>query len=238
MADKFDAEGVAGEVPLHLDKEVHGLGQALLVAEAVVLRYDGPDHRSERSVARGWSRGRLGHGGGLSVGAGGLLALGHPQITGTAVCGDTETSLATAKHCRILLSNCNSFLVKLTDAGGYVGAGLQVLHVLDGHLDYLRLLDAAAALLQVLGGDEPGQVRQAVVHPITAPLLDDPVRHRVLEKTQRSESYRRAWLAWLAWLAWRSGINAHIVTIRAQKIMDTLQHRHHACAQKAQGIQV
>ena len=75
-----------------------------------------------------------------------------------------------------------SLLLVLTDASGEVGAALKVLHVLDGHLDDLRLLDAAAALLQVLGGYEPGEVGQAVVHPVSSPLFDDPMGHRVLRR--------------------------------------------------------
>ena len=50
-----------------------------------------------------------------------------------------------------------------------------MLHVLDRHLDDLCLLDAAPALLEVAGGDQAAQVCQAVVHPVTPPLLDDPV---------------------------------------------------------------
>ena len=57
---------------------------------------------------------------------------------------------------------------------------LQVLHVPDGHLDDLRLLDSASTLLQVGGGDEATEVCQAVVHPVSASLLNDPVRHWVL----------------------------------------------------------
>ena len=51
------------------------------------------------------------------------------------------------------------------------GVGLEVADVLDGHLDDLRLLDPAAALLEVGGGDEPAEVRQTVVHAISPSLL-------------------------------------------------------------------
>ena len=55
------------------------------------------------------------------------------------------------------------------------GVALEVADVLDRHLDDLRLLDAAPALLEVAGGDQAAQVCQAVVHPVTPPLLGDPV---------------------------------------------------------------
>ena len=69
----------------------------------------------------------------------------------------------------------------LTDAPAR-GVAHDVLHVLDGVLDDLGLLDAAAALLEVGGRDEPGEVGQAVVHAVAAALLDHPVGHRVLER--------------------------------------------------------
>ena len=53
--------------------------------------------------------------------------------------------------------------------------------MLDGHLDDLRLLDAAPTLLEVAGGDQATQVRQTVVHPVPPPLLYDPVGERVLK---------------------------------------------------------
>lgn len=57
---------------------------------------------------------------------------------------------------------------------------LQVLQVPDGHLDDLRLLDAAAALALILRRDEAGQVRQAGVHAISSPLLDYAMGERIL----------------------------------------------------------
>lgn len=57
---------------------------------------------------------------------------------------------------------------------------LQVLHVLDGHLNDLGLLNAAAAFLHVVGRYEPREIRQTVVHAVSPPLLYDPVRHGVL----------------------------------------------------------
>lgn len=50
-----------------------------------------------------------------------------------------------------------------------------MLHVTNGHLDDLGLLDSAPAFLQVLGGDESAEIRQAVVHTISPALLYDPV---------------------------------------------------------------
>jgi len=50
---------------------------------------------------------------------------------------------------------------------------LQVLQVPDGHLDDLRLLDAATPLSLVLRRDEAGKVRQAGVHAISPPFLDN-----------------------------------------------------------------
>ena len=52
--------------------------------------------------------------------------------------------------------------------------------MLDGHLDNLRLLDAAPALPEVAGGDQAAKVGQTVVHPVPPPLLDYSVRQRVL----------------------------------------------------------
>ena len=52
---------------------------------------------------------------------------------------------------------------------------LQLPDVLDRHLNDFSFLDAAAAFLQVGGGDEPGEVGQARVHPITPTLLDQSV---------------------------------------------------------------
>merc|ERR1719458_342906 len=63
---------------------------------------------------------------------------------------------------------------------------LQVLHVPDGHLDDFRLLDSASTLLQVGGGDEATEVCQAVVHPVSASFLNDPVGHWVLVCTPLS----------------------------------------------------
>ena len=65
-----------------------------------------------------------------------------------------------------------------------LGAGmvLEVLDVLDGHLDDLSLLDPAPTLLEVGAGDEPAEVRQAVVHPVSPSLLYNSVRHGVLYK--------------------------------------------------------
>lgn len=57
---------------------------------------------------------------------------------------------------------------------------LQVLQVPDGHLDDLRLLDAAAPLALVLRRDEAGEVRQAGVHAVATPLLDDAVGEWIL----------------------------------------------------------
>lgn len=57
---------------------------------------------------------------------------------------------------------------------------VEILEVLDGHLDYFRFLDPGATLLHVVRRDEFAQVGQAVVHAISAPLFDDPVRVRVL----------------------------------------------------------
>lgn len=59
---------------------------------------------------------------------------------------------------------------------------LQLLDVLRGHLDDLSLLDAALALLEVCDRDELPQVGQAVVHAVPPPLLNDPVRHLILEQ--------------------------------------------------------
>ena len=55
------------------------------------------------------------------------------------------------------------------------GVGLEVADVLDGHLDDPRLLDPAAALLEVGGRDESAEVRQTVVHAVAAALLYDSV---------------------------------------------------------------
>ena len=70
--------------------------------------------------------------------------------------------------------------LQLTALGLGAGVALEVADVLDRHLYDLRLLDAAPALPQVAGGDQAAQVGQAVVHPVPPPLLDDPVRQRVL----------------------------------------------------------
>ena len=53
--------------------------------------------------------------------------------------------------------------------------------MLDGHLYDLRLLYASPALLEVRGGDETGEVGQAVVHAVAATLLNDAVAHGILE---------------------------------------------------------
>lgn len=52
----------------------------------------------------------------------------------------------------------------------------QVLHVLDGHLYDLCLLYSSASLLHVSLRNQFAQVGQTIVHPISATLLDDPVR--------------------------------------------------------------
>ena len=59
-----------------------------------------------------------------------------------------------------------------------------MLHVLDGHFNDLRLLDASSALLEIVGGDEAAEVRQAVVHAVPPPLLDDAVRQRILGRKE------------------------------------------------------
>ena len=66
---------------------------------------------------------------------------------------------------------------------------LQVLHVSDGHLDDLCLLNSASTLLQVGRGDEAAEVCQAIVHPVPTSLLNDPVRHWVLGVEMVSERY-------------------------------------------------
>ena len=55
------------------------------------------------------------------------------------------------------------------------GMVLEVFDMFDRHLDDLRLLDPAAALLEVGGRDESAEVRQAVVHAVAAALLYDSV---------------------------------------------------------------
>lgn len=57
---------------------------------------------------------------------------------------------------------------------------LQVLQVPDGHLDDLRLLDTASPLALVLRRDEAGQVRQAGVHAISSPFLNDSMGKWIL----------------------------------------------------------
>ena len=62
-----------------------------------------------------------------------------------------------------------------------------MLHVFDGHFNDLGLLDATAALLQVGGRDESGQVGQTVVHAIATPLLDYAVRQGILKNMHQLE---------------------------------------------------
>ena len=57
---------------------------------------------------------------------------------------------------------------------------LKLPDVLDGHLDDLRLFDAAAALLDVGGRNESGQVGQAAVHPVPATFFDQTMRCQLL----------------------------------------------------------
>lgn len=52
---------------------------------------------------------------------------------------------------------------------------LEMLQVLDGHLDDFRLLDPTSALLHAGRREETGQICEAVVHPVPSSLLDDPV---------------------------------------------------------------
>ena len=63
---------------------------------------------------------------------------------------------------------------------------LQVADVLDGLLDDLGLLDAAAALALVTGRHQVGQVHQAVVHPVPPPLLDDAVGRGILPDNENA----------------------------------------------------
>lgn len=50
-----------------------------------------------------------------------------------------------------------------------------MLHVTDRHLDDLRFLDSASALLQILDWYKSTEISQTVVHTISPALLDDPV---------------------------------------------------------------
>lgn len=61
-----------------------------------------------------------------------------------------------------------------------------MLHVTNGHLDYLGLLDPAPALLQIIRWNQSAEVGQAVVHAISPALLYDPVRHRILLKQRKA----------------------------------------------------
>lgn len=49
----------------------------------------------------------------------------------------------------------------------------EIFKMLDGHFNDFGLLDSAAALLHVVRRNELAQVGQTVVHPISAPLLND-----------------------------------------------------------------
>jgi hypothetical protein len=59
---------------------------------------------------------------------------------------------------------------------------LQIVDVLDSHLDDLCLFNPPLALFQVRGWNQVTEVRQAVVHAVSPPLLDDSVRHGVLQR--------------------------------------------------------
>ena len=65
-----------------------------------------------------------------------------------------------------------------------------MLDVGNSHLYDLSLLDPALALLQVVLWDQLTKVSQAVVHTVPTPLLDDTMRHWVLEtKGEMSKTY-------------------------------------------------
>lgn len=63
---------------------------------------------------------------------------------------------------------------------------LQVLHVLDGHLDYFRLLDSTSTFFHVSCRYEPWQISQAVIHSVASPLFYYPVWHGILKNTRTS----------------------------------------------------
>lgn len=65
---------------------------------------------------------------------------------------------------------------------------LQVFHMTYGHLDDLGFLDSAATLLQVFRGYQPAQIGETIVHSISSPLLDDPMRHRILLQCKNEQS--------------------------------------------------
>ena len=52
--------------------------------------------------------------------------------------------------------------------------------VLNSHLDYFRFLNAPTTFLQIGRRQQARQVGQAIIHPVSPALLNDPVRHWIL----------------------------------------------------------
>jgi hypothetical protein len=52
-------------------------------------------------------------------------------------------------------------------------------HVLDCHFNNFRFLDSATPFLHVSGWKEPGQISQAIIHPVAPPFLNDAMRLRI-----------------------------------------------------------
>ena len=101
------------------------------------------------------------------------------------------------------------------------GAGmiLEVTNVLDCHLNDLCLLDPAATFLQVWGGNQATQISETIIHPVSAPLLNNSVGHWILgrvlwwDKRWRSVSLK-TWLGTM-WLDLRNDICKHGASDRA-----------------------
>lgn len=56
----------------------------------------------------------------------------------------------------------------------------EIFQMFDCHLDYFCLLDSAAPLFHVMCRNKFAQIGEAVIHTISAPLLNNPVRCWVL----------------------------------------------------------